>query len=75
MKAIELRTAFAFDCDNCGKENFVRGIVHEFSQEEIDDLKDKFGIDRQTIGDWMTIPEVVECQYCKTQFLSLNYRD
>lgn len=75
MKLIELRTAFAFDCDNCGKENFVRGVVHEFSKEEMDDLKDRFNIDRSILGDWISCPEIVECQYCNTKFISLNYNE
>lgn len=73
MKPIELRTAFTFDCEECGRENFVRGIVHEFSEEEYEDLKERFNIDKDMLGDWISCPEIVECQYCNAKFLSLNF--
>jgi hypothetical protein len=37
--SVELRPAYAWDCDECGRENFSNGIVAELSNEERDELR------------------------------------
>lgn len=66
-KTVELRTAYAFDCEECGTENFVRATVHEFSPEETDELREEHGVEGET-GDWVSVPETVTCRKCGCEF-------
>lgn len=73
MESIELRPAFAYDCEYCGKENFVNGIVLDLSKEESEELKEEYGIEEYEQGNWMSMPKNVICKYCKTNFLTNHY--
>jgi uncharacterized Zn finger protein len=35
---VVLRPAYCWDCDSCGRENFERGIIQEFSLEDLKGL-------------------------------------
>lgn len=67
IKSVELRTAYAFDCEECGTENFVRATVHEFSPEETEELRDEHGVEGVT-GDFVTVPPILRCSNCGTEF-------
>ena len=67
MKTVELRTAYAFDCEECGRENFVRAVVHEFSVEERTEMMEMFGED-QVDGEFVSVPETVQCSFCGCEF-------
>lgn len=66
-RTIELHTAYAFDCDECGHENFVRAVVHEFSPEEKEEMQEEFGESGAT-GDFVSIPSIVRCSHCGCEF-------
>jgi hypothetical protein len=74
-KKVELRPAYVFDCDECGRENFVRGIVPEFSEEELAEIRLEQGIEPWEMGDFVTMPEVVKCQHCNAVFESAHFKD
>lgn len=60
-----LHHAFRWDCDGCGRENFVRAISLE--QEYIEcKFNTKIDDDSQHI----LYPAIVVCGYCKAQYLS-----
>lgn len=64
MNKVELHQAFQWDCDNCGVENFTRGIT--IPQEQLDEIKD---IDMELIeGAWMMAPTNVKCKECESQY-------
>lgn len=75
LKDIELHMAYMFDCDNCGKENFVRGISPDFTQSEADAIKEKHGIDTCNQGAFVVIPNTVTCKHCNTSFRASQIHD
>lgn len=64
---VELHPAHVWDCDECGRENFCRGIVAEMNEEEIQEMRD-LGMGEEVVGKWMTAPETVKCAYCGIEF-------
>jgi hypothetical protein len=68
LASIELRPAFVWDSENCGREIFVRGLAPEMSDEDREQLEEDFGIEEGMKGDFLCAPEVVECPYCKVEF-------
>ena len=75
MKTAELRPAYAWTCDQCGRDNFCNGIVAELSEEESAELRDEHGIDMTETGDWMRMPETVECRYCGDVFSTRHFHE
>jgi hypothetical protein len=57
----ELHIAYVWDCDACGRENFERAMVYEFSPEEIAEGE-------YETGNWMTHPDSVICRGCGAVF-------
>ena len=62
-----------FSCEECGRDNFLCGIVPELSEEDIAELKYEHGIEDYAVGDFMMMPEFVTCEYCKTSFETEHY--
>jgi len=65
---IELHMAYVWDCDSCGRENFCRGAVLEFSEEDRAELREEHGVEEWESGEWMSAPEEVTCQHCGKEF-------
>lgn len=72
---VELRTAYAWDCDACGRENFCRAVVAEFSEEETKEIREDHGIQPWEEGMFVTIPEEVACGFCGAEFETKDFRD
>lgn len=64
---IELHPAHVWDCDECGRENFCRGIVVEPSEEERAEMEEAMG-EPFVMGDWLTAPNEVTCAHCGAEF-------
>jgi hypothetical protein len=77
MKTVELRLAFTWTCDECGIDNFTRGVtvppasIHE---DEIDESIQEW-IESGLSGDFLTIPDTVKCQDCKAEFKAIEVGD
>lgn len=77
MKSAHLSTAYVYDCDECGGENFVRAAVVEESEQEsiaFEELRLR-GVDPDEVGlggQWVTVPETVTCQHCGTKFKAFD---
>ena len=71
MRTVELRPAHTWDCDECGRENFCRGIVAELTPEEKAEIADAGG--SIETGHWLTAPEAVECAHCGAAFRTERY--
>lgn len=62
MQAAELHSAFVFDCDNCGRENFVRAIEAQMDEATAKRVAaDQCDIHYDTISD--TTEGRVEAEY------------
>ena len=65
---VELHLAWMWDCEDCGRENFIRAV--EMSKEEIreeieSELEDE---DIDNIDSVVDAPEMVKCQFCGKEF-------
>lgn len=65
---IELHPAWRFDCDECGRENFVRVIVGQFDEQTLEELRTEHGIQPWEAGDWLSMPSSVTCEHCGQHF-------
>lgn len=75
---VELHPAHVWTCDECGRDNFVRAIVYEPLEDELDGLLESAGIDRVDYDEWTanpanggvftTMPGSVACDHCKAEF-------
>lgn len=77
MTTVELHAAFVWTCDDCGRDNFTRGVT--VAPESIDpgDLPDARNADAEAIGEWLEsggggdflmAPDAVTCGHCGSRF-------
>ena len=68
---VEMRPAFEWTCDDCGRDNFERAMSIVATEEEIkeqsgveewDEVPDGYG------GNWLLCPDDVTCSHCKATF-------
>jgi len=69
---IEVHPAIAFDCEQCGKETFVRLVVREYDTETLEHMRDDHGIEPWEAGEWVELPDVVMCHHCGQVFDVVN---
>lgn len=75
-RRVELRPAYAWDCESCGRENFASGLVPEMSEEEMAELRDDYGLQPwDDVGDFIELPPTVKCAHCETEFRTEHYRE
>lgn len=74
MKTVELRTAYVWTCEECGRDNFARSVVFEFDDETRAELEEKYGDEEFDEGEWVRIPDEVECVFCLEKYKTLDYR-
>lgn len=72
---VELRPAYCWDCPDCGRENFVRGLVPELSSEDLEEMRNEHGIEPWDAGDFVAMPEIVKCIHCHIQFETEHFND
>jgi hypothetical protein len=72
---VTLRPAYAWDCEECGRENFVNGLIPCFSDEELAELRDERGIEPEAEGAFIAMPKSVVCAHCDTEFPTVHYKD
>jgi predicted nucleic acid-binding Zn ribbon protein len=73
--SVVLRPAYAWDCEECGREAFTRAIVPEFSPEELVALRNEHQIEAEKEGDFLMMPEEVECPHCNARFNTVHFGD
>lgn len=74
MPKVELRPAYAWDCDQCGRENFVNGIVITQTCLDQGSCEDA-GVDEDESGDWMLMPDRVMCSECRAEFETQHFHE
>lgn len=70
---IEIRPAYTWTCENCGRDQFERGIIAEPSPEDQAELREKHGIEFHETGTWMYAPRWVQCEACGTKFKTQHW--
>lgn len=73
--AVELQPAFAFHCEECGAEGFVRAIVPELSKEDEQAIREEHGMEPWEAGCVTMLPATVKCKECGTEFDTKCYGD
>lgn len=70
MKTVELTPAFEWTCENCGKNNFVRGVVVPPAAISLEDLDESVQdwIESGESGDFVMKPRRVKCRLCQSKF-------
>lgn len=67
---VELRPAYEWTCDECGRDSFVGGVIVEVDEQMRSDLVES-GLDDPPMlktGHWQTQPEEVTCSHCGESF-------
>lgn len=66
---VELRPAYEWTCDECGRDNFVGGVIVEIDEHMQTELL-AMGLDEPMCetGQWQTQPEEVTCDHCGAEF-------
>jgi hypothetical protein len=75
MKKVELHSAYVWDCDECGTENFVRAVTIDLNPDDEEDAKAIEALYPEGVPEGagvkaMTCPNRVVCKHCKTEFKS-----
>lgn len=70
---VELLPAYMFDCPDCGRENFARGLVPSLSEEEIEEMRAEMGLSEFDAGHFMQMPTEVSCKHCWSKFKTKHY--
>lgn len=68
MQSVELRPAYEWTCEECGRDQFAKVVIPEMSDEDATELANDLGFDPEDGGRFMYIPEQVTCCFCKSQF-------
>ena len=74
MQTVRLRTAYAWDCETCGRENFANGVIVEMDEARQQELREEQGVEEPATGDFVMIPETVTCQFCGEEFETVDAR-
>jgi hypothetical protein len=75
MDKIVLRPAYAADCEECGREFFVRAILPEMSEEDEQHLREEYGVETYEEGEFITYPSEVECPHCGAKYETKHVYD
>lgn len=65
MYTVELRPAWGWTCNSCGRDTFVRAIVPESLEGQLPEGYDPEDFEG---GDWITKPDRVRCSHCGVVF-------
>ncbi len=60
--------SWTYDCEHCGRENFVKAETLEVTDDEREDLIEEFGPDYEQELVSVTPPKRVRCEFCETLF-------
>ena len=69
---VEVRPAYAWDCNECGHENYERAIVYEFSPEELADTTGELSPEGAVTGEWISHPDEVKCRACGREYTVID---
>ena len=70
MKEIEVRDAYTWDCEECGREIFDRVTLPEMSPEVELALRMAFDVGLDEPGDFMMMRRTLKCPHCGGEFLA-----
>lgn len=74
-KTATMFPAFMWDCDECGTENFARSFVPELTESEREEFMHESGIDPDSEGIVLAMPERVTCSRCEITFETKSFNE
>lgn len=72
-EAVELRLAYEWDCPECGRQQFHRGMVFDGPPEEKEEIREELGVQPWEEGTLMTSPDYVTCKDCGETFKANDF--
>lgn len=72
MEIAKLHAAFVWECSSCGEENFCKSEPADLDEEESRELKEEYGISEFELGEWVTLPDLVECRLCNKVYKTVD---
>ena len=70
MKKVNLRLAFEWTCPECGVDHFERSMMPDLGDKELKELKDEQGLEYDSVGEFVAVPECVICSECLTEYIT-----
>ena len=70
---VEMWPAYGWTCDDCGRDNFERGVTPHLEPEEEQFLRDEMGYDDEQEGLFTCAPDEVTCPHCGAVFETLHW--
>lgn len=81
MREVEIHPAHVWTCEDCGQDNFERGITADFlTPEEYREICAEMGVfdpaidDEPPEGALMMAPSDVTCRHCGERFKTVDVR-
>jgi protein-arginine kinase activator protein McsA len=71
MAKVELLPAFFWICNECGSDNFERGLVAEMSESEMIDVREELELSEFEEVELIGHPEMVTCKECGTEYKAI----
>lgn len=65
---VELRFAWVFTCNECGRDTFINGIAPDYQPDEIEEIKESMDVPRDVDSTLFIQPEEVVCRYCQKKY-------
>lgn len=83
VNKVEMRPAYEWTCEECGRNSFESAMVAEWSPEERVEQARHMGligefdtvIPEELTGDFVTHPDEVTCQHCGATFETVHPHD
>ena len=75
---VEMRPAYNWTCEECGRDNFERAIVVDIPEEHIAAFCEENDVDPelcQQPGYFVTYPGTVTCKACEAKFTTQSCHD
>ena len=75
---VEMRPAWEWTCENCGRNNFETCLIREMTREDYINMKIDFGLKDIPEGacpDIVGFYEEVKCPHCGEEFETKNMDD
>ena len=76
-RVVEIRQAWEWTCDDCGRDSYERAVLVDPSAIDPDDLPDAANLDAEKVRAWIdeggsgqfvVAPERVTCPHCGASF-------
>lgn len=80
---VEMRTAYEWTCEECGRNHFHSAMVADFTEEDRLETAKRLGLVEEFAsevpedmqGDFVTYPESVTCPDCGSEFETVHPHD